>query len=230
MPVTAQLGVLDEAGTGLARFITVGIDDETRAGSAPLPKGLGILGLLIVDARPLRLADISEHPASAGFPPNHPPMHSFLGVPIRVGDRVFGNLYLTDKTSAEVFTDIDEELVLGLAAAAGVAINNAALFEADAGGASSSVPVSTRSRPRSSTDTDTHTILEVVAERARADRRRGSRDDRAAGPGVRRDRPSRSPSDEQADADPRSDVRSADTITARIFETGETVRWSRPVT
>ena len=81
------LGVLDEAGTGLSQFITVGIDDETRAEIGPLPKGLGILGLLIVDARPLRMSDISEHPASAGFPPNHPPMHSFLGVPIRVGDR-----------------------------------------------------------------------------------------------------------------------------------------------
>ncbi len=159
------LGVLDEAGTGLAQFITVGIDDETRAAIGPLPKGLGILGLLIDDARPLRLAEISEHPASAGFPPNHPPMDSFLGVPIRVGDHVFGNLYLTDKTTDEVFTDIDEELVLGLASAAGVAINNAALFE---------------ERRRAEREraglhevatallagTDTHAILEVVASRA----------------------------------------------------------------
>ena len=81
------LGVLDETGTGLAQFITVGIDEETRARIGPLPKGLGILGLLIADARPLRLADIAEHPASAGFPPHHPAMHSFLGVPIRVRDR-----------------------------------------------------------------------------------------------------------------------------------------------
>jgi len=123
------LGVVDEAGTGLAQFITVGIDDLGRAAIGPLPKGLGILGLVIADARPLRLADISEHSASAGFPPNHPPMGSFLGVPVRVGDRVFGNLYLTDKTTGEVFTDVDEELVLGLAAAAGIAINNADLFE-----------------------------------------------------------------------------------------------------
>ncbi|HEX7165542.1 MAG TPA: GAF domain-containing protein [Acidimicrobiales bacterium] len=123
------LGVLDESGNQLVDFITVGIDDDHRSLIGALPKGLGILGSLITNARPLRLADIKEHPDSVGFPPNHPPMRSFLGVPIRVGDRVFGNLYLTDKTTAEVFTDIDEELVLGLAAAAGIAIENARLFE-----------------------------------------------------------------------------------------------------
>ena len=123
------LGVLDESRTGLAQFIPVGIDDETQKAIGPLPKGLGILGLLIADARPLRLADIRDHPGSAGFPANHPPMSSFLGVPITVHGEVFGNLYLTDKTSAEVFTDVDEELVLGLAAAAGIAIQNARLYE-----------------------------------------------------------------------------------------------------
>jgi signal transduction histidine kinase len=121
------LGVLDDAGERLAQFITVGIDDETRAAIGRLPEGHGILGLLIVDAKPLRLPDLREHPDSYGFPPHHPPMRSFLGVPIRVRDEVFGNLYLTDKTSAEVFTDVDEELVVGLAAAAGVAIENARL-------------------------------------------------------------------------------------------------------
>jgi signal transduction histidine kinase len=160
------LGVVDEAGTGLSQFITVGIDDETRARIGPLPKGLGILGLLIADARPLRIADINEHPASAGFPPNHPPMRSFLGVPIRVGDRVFGNLYLTDKTSAEVFNDIDEELVLGLATAAGIAINNADLYESRrraererAGLQEIAIALLAR--------TDTREILEVIAARAR---------------------------------------------------------------
>jgi signal transduction histidine kinase len=123
------LGVLDESRTGLAQFIPVGIDDATRTAIGPPPKGLGILGLLISDARPLRLADIGVHPASAGFPPNHPPMRSFLGVPVTVHGEVFGNLYLTDKTSAEEFTDVDEELVLGLAAAAGIAIQNARLYE-----------------------------------------------------------------------------------------------------
>jgi two-component system, NarL family, sensor histidine kinase DevS len=121
------LGVLDESRTRLAQFITVGIDDETYAAIGHLPEGHGILGLLIVDAQPLRLPDLHEHPDSYGFPPHHPPMRSFLGVPIRVRDEVFGNLYLTDKTTAEVFTDVDEELVVGLAAAAGVAIENARL-------------------------------------------------------------------------------------------------------
>ncbi len=121
------LGVLDDTGTRLAQFITVGIDDETHKKIGNLPEGHGILGLLIVDAKPLRLPDLNEHPDSYGFPPNHPPMRSFLGVPIRLRDEVFGNLYLTDKKSAEVFSDVDEELVVGLAAAAGVAIDNARL-------------------------------------------------------------------------------------------------------
>jgi signal transduction histidine kinase len=121
------LGVLDETGTKLSQFITVGVDEETKARIGPLPEGHGILGLLILDAKPLRLPDLTEHPDSFGFPPNHPPMRSFLGVPIRLRDQVFGNLYLTDKGSAEVFSDVDEELVIGLAAAAGVAIENARL-------------------------------------------------------------------------------------------------------
>lgn len=123
------LGVLDESGTGLAEFITVGVDDETRAEIGALPKGHGLLGLIIREGTSLRLADLHEHPASEGFPPNHPPMRSFLGVPIWVRGRVFGNLYLTDKISGEVFTDIDQELVEGLAAAAAVAIDNARLYQ-----------------------------------------------------------------------------------------------------
>lgn len=121
------LGVLDITGTRLSQFITVGIDEEAQRTIGPLPEGHGILGLLIVDAKPLRLPDLNEHPDSYGFPPNHPPMRSFLGVPIRVRDQVFGNLYLTDKRSGDVFTDVDEELVVGLASAAGVAIENARL-------------------------------------------------------------------------------------------------------
>jgi len=121
------LGVLDESGTGLSQFITVGLTDEEYRAIGPLPKGHGILGLLILDPKPIRLPDLHEHADSYGFPPNHPPMKSFLGVPIRVRNQVFGNLYLTDKTTAEVFTDIDEELVIALAAAAGVAIENARL-------------------------------------------------------------------------------------------------------
>lgn len=121
------LGVLDETGTRLSEFVTVGVDDETHKAIGHLPEGHGILGLLIVDAKPLRLPDLNEHPDSFGFPPGHPEMRSFLGVPVRIGDRVFGNLYLTEKMSSEVFTDVDEELVVGLAAAAGVAIENARL-------------------------------------------------------------------------------------------------------
>src|SRR4051794_29273198 len=121
------LGVLNPERTGLSEFITVGIGDEVRKAIGPLPKGHGILGLLIADPRPLRLPDLNEHPDSFGFPPNHPPMTSFLGVPIMVRGEVFGNLYLTDKQSAEVFTDVDEELTVALAAAAGIAIENARL-------------------------------------------------------------------------------------------------------
>ena len=105
----------------------MGIDDEARAAIGRLPEGHGILGLLIVDARPLRLEDLREHPDSYGFPPHHPVMRSFLGVPLLVRDEVYGNLYLADKTTAATFTDVDEELVVALAAAAGVAIDNARL-------------------------------------------------------------------------------------------------------
>jgi signal transduction histidine kinase len=122
------LGVLDESRSGLSEFITVGIDDETRRAIGPPPKGLGLLGSLIADARPVRVPLLSEHPDRAGFPPNHPIMSSFLGVPIMVRGRAFGNLYLTDKKSAEAFSDLDEQLVIGLASAAGVAIDNARLY------------------------------------------------------------------------------------------------------
>jgi signal transduction histidine kinase len=122
------LGVLDESRSGLSEFITVGIEHETHRAIGSLPKGLGLLGSLIVDARPLRVPVLDEHPDRAGFPPNHPSMTSFLGVPIVVRGEVFGNLYLTDKATAEVFSDLDEQLTLGLAAAAGVVIDNARLY------------------------------------------------------------------------------------------------------
>jgi signal transduction histidine kinase len=122
------LGVLDEPKTGLAAFITVGLDDAARRAIGDPPKGLGLLGALITDARPLRVPVIAEHPRRAGFPPGHPPMTSFLGVPVTSRGEVYGNLYLTDKSTAEVFTDLDEQLVTGLAAAAGVVIDNARLY------------------------------------------------------------------------------------------------------
>jgi signal transduction histidine kinase len=123
----AALGVLDEEKAFLEEFITTGIDEATRAAIGDLPKGHGLLGVLIADPRPIRLPDIREHPETFGFPPHHPEMATFLGVPIRVRGEVFGNLYLTEKRGGEVFTDVDEELVVGLAGAAGIAIQNARL-------------------------------------------------------------------------------------------------------
>ncbi len=119
--------MLDESHSRLAEFITVGVDAADHEAIGQLPEGHGILGLLIVDPRPLRLPDLTEHPDSFGFPPHHPPMTSFLGVPITLRDQVFGNLYLTDKAGDEVFTDVDEELAVALAAAASLAIDNARL-------------------------------------------------------------------------------------------------------
>jgi signal transduction histidine kinase len=125
----AALGVLDESRSRLTEFITVGLDDEQRQAIGPPPEGHGILGLLILDPQPLRLPDLQAHPESFGFPPGHPPMTSFLGVPIHLRGVVYGNLYLTDKADGQAFTDVDQELAVGLAAAAGVAIQNARLHE-----------------------------------------------------------------------------------------------------
>ena len=125
----AALGVLDESRSRLSEFVTVGLDEAQTEQIGARPEGHGILGILILDPRPLRLPDLNAHPESFGFPPGHPPMTSFLGVPIRLRGIVFGNLYLTDKANGEVFTDVDQELAVGLAAAAGLAIENARLHE-----------------------------------------------------------------------------------------------------
>ncbi|MFM7060068.1 MAG: GAF domain-containing sensor histidine kinase [Actinomycetes bacterium] len=122
----AALGVLGPGGE-LADFITAGMDEATIAGIDHRPEGLGLLGTLIVEPVPLRIPEIARDPRSAGFPAGHPPMGAFLGVPIVVRDRVFGNLYLTDKVDGDAFTAEDEALVVALAAAAGVAIENARL-------------------------------------------------------------------------------------------------------
>jgi len=122
------LGVIGEGG-GLAQFIHVGISAAVAESIGGLPRGHGILGLLIDDPQPLRLDELQLHGAASGFPPHHPPMRSFLGVPIRIRDEVYGNLYLTDKRDGEPFTAEDEELVTALAITAGVAIENARLFE-----------------------------------------------------------------------------------------------------
>ncbi|GAA1570590.1 MULTISPECIES: sensor histidine kinase [Streptomyces] len=129
--VDAEYGALGVIGDGqkLDEFLPVGIGDEVRAQIGDLPSGHGILGELIRHPEPLRLSELSEHPASYGFPPHHPPMHSFLGVPIRVREAVFGNLYLTEKRGGTCFDEEDEAVLSSLAVAAGIAIENARLFE-----------------------------------------------------------------------------------------------------
>nr|SBO97891.1 GAF:ATP-binding region, ATPase-like [Nonomuraea gerenzanensis] len=122
------LGVVGEENT-LVQFIPVGLSEEEIARIEHWPHGLGLLGLLIKDARPLRLGRISDHPESYGFPPGHPPMGTFLGVPVRVRDEVFGNLYLTEKRGGGEFDEEDEAVVIALATAAGVAVENARLYE-----------------------------------------------------------------------------------------------------
>ena len=123
------LGVVDGHGTGLSQFIAVGISAATVSALGAPPSGRGVLGEVLRNARPLRLADLTAHEASVGFPPGHPPMHSFLGVPVRVGDVVFGNLYLTEKRGELEFTDDDQAVVQALAVAAGIAVQNAQLYD-----------------------------------------------------------------------------------------------------
>jgi signal transduction histidine kinase len=127
------LGVIGDDQGGkrrLTEFIPVGLSQDEIAQIHHWPEGRGLLGLLIDDPRPLRLADIATHPASSGFPDGHPPMRGFLGVPVRVRDEVFGNLYLTDKRGGGGFTEDDEAVLVALGAAAGVAVENARLYEA----------------------------------------------------------------------------------------------------
>ncbi|EFL35756.1 two-component sensor [Streptomyces viridochromogenes DSM 40736] len=166
--VDAEYGALGVIGDDrmLSEFHTVGVSEEQRARIGDLPSGHGILGELIRHPEPLRLAEISEHSASYGFPPHHPPMHSFLGVPIRARDRVFGNLYLTEKRGAAEFDAEDESVLSTLAVAAGVAIENARMYEETRLrerwlGASSEV---TRALLSGAPGTD---VLELIVERAR---------------------------------------------------------------
>ena len=157
----AALGVIGPSGRSLERFLTTGIDEETFELIGDLPQGRGILGALIADAHPLRLHDLTTDPRSVGFPPHHPPMRTFLGVPILLRGVAYGNLYLTEKEDGE-FTAEDEELVTLLAAQAAVAIENARLYESATRGRSSSSRC-TRSARSLVEETELGPLLELIA-------------------------------------------------------------------
>ncbi len=161
----AALGVLDATGTELGRFVTAGLDEEERAAIGPLPRGHGILGVLIRDARPLRLERLGDDPRSSGFPANHPPMQSFLGVPVALRGRAFGNLYLTDKAGGP-FTEEDEQIAMTLAAQAAVAVDNVRRFESERRRADEIESVTEVARAVLST-LDLDALLPLVARRAR---------------------------------------------------------------
>ncbi|MCV7257536.1 GAF domain-containing sensor histidine kinase [Mycobacterium shimoidei] len=129
--VDAKYGALEvhDENKHVLKFVFEGIDDATVERIGQFPQGRGVVGLLIDDPRPLRLENIADHPASVGFPPHHPPMRTFLGVPIRIRDEVYGNLYLSEKANGLLFSEDDEVLVRALAAAAGTAIANARLYQ-----------------------------------------------------------------------------------------------------
>jgi signal transduction histidine kinase len=125
----AALGVLHEQRKELERFLTAGVDKATHRGIGVLPRGRGVLGVLIDDPRPLRLADVEQHPESYGFPPSHPTMRAFLGVPILIRGRAWGNLYLTEKAGGVEFTQADEDAAMALARWAAIAIENARIHQ-----------------------------------------------------------------------------------------------------
>ena len=162
----AALGVIDRSGAGLERFLTTGIESDLRAGIGEEPHGEGILGVLIREAVPLRLHDLTKDSRSVGFPPNHPPMHTFLGVPILLRGVSYGNLYLTEKANGEDFTEDDEELVTLLAAQAAVAIENARLYEA-AIKWSRELESLNEVGNALATETDVERLLDLVADRLR---------------------------------------------------------------
>jgi signal transduction histidine kinase len=162
----AALGVIDRSGGGLERFVTTGIDAETHAAIGDLPRGRGILGALIRDASPLRLHDLGEDPRSVGFPPNHPPMRTFLGVPIVLRGVAYGNFYLTEKEGGEDFTEEDEELVTLLASQAAVSVENARLYEASTGWSRQLESLNEVGNALA-TETDLERLLDLIARRLR---------------------------------------------------------------
>ena len=161
----AALGVIDRSGSGLERFVTTGIDAETYAAIGDLPRGRGVLGALIHDASPLRLRDLGEDPRSVGFPPNHPPMRSFLGVPILLRGVAYGNFYLTEKAGGN-FSEEDQELVTLLAGQAAVAIENARLYEASTAWSRQLESLNEVGNALA-TETDLDRLLDLIARRLR---------------------------------------------------------------
>jgi len=170
----AAIGVLDERREGLERFLTVGIDEDTHRQIGDLPRGRGVLGVLISDPQPLRLADVSVHPRSYGFPLAHPPMTTFLGVPIVIDGEAWGNLYLTEKDGGDEFTEDDEEAAVVLAGWASIAIANARLFRAVAERrdelerAIRGLETTTEISRALGGVTDVDRVLELVVKRSRA--------------------------------------------------------------
>jgi two-component system, NarL family, sensor histidine kinase DevS len=169
----AALGILSEDKRELERFLYVGIDEATRRAIGPPPRGRGILGELIRDPRPLRLREVSDHPRSYGFPSGHPPMHSFLGVPIVIRGEAFGNLYLTDTRHGE-FGDPDEQSVVVLAEWASIAIDNARLYERVEGRrdelerAVRGLEATTAIARAVGAETDLDRVVQLIVKRARA--------------------------------------------------------------
>jgi two-component system, NarL family, sensor histidine kinase DevS len=162
----AALGVIDPSGQSLEKFVVTGIDSETQAAIGDLPRGRGILGALIQDAKPLRLESLGDDPRSVGFPPNHPPMRTFLGVPILLRGVAYGNLYLTEKAGGVPFTDEDEELTMLLSSQAAVAIENARLYEAATRWLKQLESLNEVSNALVS-ETDLSRLLDLVADRLR---------------------------------------------------------------
>jgi signal transduction histidine kinase len=170
----AALGVLDPERRELERFINVGIDERTRQEIGNLPRGRGVLGELIREPAPLRLRDVEQHPHAYGFPPAHPPMHSFLGVPIAVRGEIYGNLYMTEKEGAEEFSESDEVAATTLAGWAGIAIENARLYtslserEAEIEQALRRAETSVDIARTVGGETDVRRVLDLIVKRARA--------------------------------------------------------------
>ena len=170
----AAVGVLDESRTQLQRFLTRGIDPDTFRAIGDLPRGRGVLGVLIEDPRPLRVADVTRHPYSYGFPANHPPMTTFLGVPLMIRGAPWGNLYLTDKQGAAEFSSQDEEAVIVLAQWAAIAIDNARLYETSEGrrrqleGVVNSLEAARDISDAISGESSLERILELIVKRGRA--------------------------------------------------------------